>query len=106
MSLYDRTLEEKILSQKIIDIEDQIINAGGYINSITEDCFEGTITDGNGRLIADDPISSANEIVKVAKEIKELAIQYKTLTNLESKIMDTKKAAESEPTTTPDTIND
>ena len=40
MSLYTKKFEEEILSKRIIDIEDRIVKAGSYINSITEDCLK------------------------------------------------------------------
>lgn len=106
MSLYTKKFEEEILSKRIIDIEDRIVKAGSYVNSITEDCFEGTITKENGEIIADDPISSADEIIKVAKEIKDLAIQYKTLTDFENDFMDGNKKAVDSENANSDTNND
>lgn len=104
MYLSDQTTEEKVLNSKIFDLENHIVNAGAYINSITEDCFSGVITKDNGEVI-DGPVASADEILEVAKEIKEMAIQYEALTDLENEI-ENKKAADGAQDPTQGTDND
>ena len=105
MVLPNQTVEEKVLSTKIMELEDKIVSSGKYINAITEDCFSG-IKVIDGKEVSQTPTEQATEIVEVAKEVQKMAIQYELLIDLDNQIVHKKKAAESEPTTTPDTIND
>ena len=76
-------LPNKIVESKIIELEDKAAAGGAFINSITEDAFQGPVYDHSGKAIASTPTELADQILEIAKEIKQYAIQYETLTDLE-----------------------
>lgn len=89
------------LDDKIFALQDKITGAGNYIAAVCEGITnEGMIRLDNNSII-DDPIKMADDVIKTAHEVKEMAIQYQALTEL-----DNKKAADSDQTTTPGTDND
>lgn len=80
------TKEKQVLSSNIIELEDRIVKGGAFINSITEDCFQAPTTDEYGKVIASTPLELADEVLKIAKQIKEDAIRYEALTSVEEQI--------------------
>mgnify|MGYP001625062097 CR=1 FL=1 len=94
MVLPNQTVEEKVLSTKIMELEDKIVSSGKYINAITEDCFNG-IKVIDGKEISQTPTEQATEIVEVAKEVQKMAIQYELLIDLDNQIEHNKKAVNS-----------
>lgn len=96
---------EKIITARIIQLEQRIVGAGKYINAITEDCFNG-IKVVDGKEVDQSPTEQAAEVVEVAKQIQEMAIQYELLTGLDEQIERRKKAVGSVQDPTQDTIND
>ena len=80
------TKEKQVLSGNIIELEDRIVKGGALINSITEDCFQAPVTDECGKVIASTPLELADEVMKIAKQIKEDAIRYEALTSVEEQI--------------------
>lgn len=96
---------EKIIIARTIQLEQRIVGAGKYINAITEDCFNG-IKMVDGKEVDQSPTEQAAEILEVAKEIQEMAIQYELLTGLDEQIERRKKAVDSDQDPTQDTIND
>lgn len=94
---------QKVIDQKISDLEGKISNAGKFINSITEDCFQGPLIDG-GHYVSS-PTDQADEIIEQAHMIKRWAIQYELITKLFDDVEDNKKAADSENANS-DTDND
>lgn len=97
----------RILDNHIMNLEDKILDAGKYVQTATESLVnEGVIKFNDGTVITD-PVEKADDIIKTAQEIKEMAIQYRTLNDLDNDIYSqNKKAVESDLTTTPDTDND
>lgn len=86
------TKTEAQLENEIITVQDKIINAGKYIAAACEGIpGEGTVTFGDG-LVITDPVEKADDIIKMAHEIKKMAIQYQALTKLEDKMFENKKA--------------
>ena len=87
------TKTEDQLENEIIAIQDKIINAGKYIAAVCEGIpNEGTITYEDG-LVITDPVEKADDIIKMAHEIKKMAIQYQALTKLEDKVSRQNKKA-------------
>lgn len=99
------TKTEQELENEIIAVQDKIINAGKYIAAACEGIpGEGTIAYDDGVVITD-PVEKADEIIKTAHEIKELAIEYQALTKLEDKIFEqNKKAVDSEDSLATDSL--
>ena len=99
------TKTEQELENEIIAVQDKIINAGKYIAAACEGIpGEGTIAYDDGVVITD-PVEKADEIIKTAHEIKELAIEYQALTKLENKnVEQNKKAVDSEDSLATDSL--
>lgn len=98
------TKTEDQLENEIIAIQDKIINAGKYVAAVCEGIpNEGTITYEDGVVITD-PVEKADDIIKTAHEIKELAIKYQALIMLEDKVFQNKKAVDSEDSLTTDSL--
>lgn len=98
------TKTEQELENEIIAVQDKIINAGKYIAAACEGIpGEGTITYDDGVVITD-PVEKADDIIKTAHEIKELAIKYQALTMLEDKVFQNKKAVDSEDSLATDSL--
>lgn len=92
------------LSKEIVSLSMKIINAGRYINGVCEGIpEEGIITYDDG-LVITDPVEKADDIIKTAHEIKELAIKYQALTMLEDKVFQNKKAVDSEDSLATDSL--
>lgn len=82
-----------VLDNHIMDLEKKIVDAGEYIEAVTEGMVnEGTIKYSDGTVITD-PVEKADEIIKVASEIKEMAIKYRALTDVDNDIYDQNKKA-------------
>lgn len=82
-----------VLDNHIMDLEKKIVNAGEYIEATAEGMVnEGTIKYSDGTVITD-PVEKADEIIKVANEIKKMAIQYRALTDVDNDIDDQNKKA-------------
>ena len=80
------TEAERKLENEIFTVQDKIINAGKYIAAACEGIpGEGTVTFDDG-LVITDPVEKADDIIKMAHEIKKMAIQYQALTKLEDKV--------------------
>ena len=78
---------EDQLENEIFAVQDNIINAGKYIAAACEGISgEGTVTFDDG-LVITDPVEKADDIIKMAHEIKKMAIQYQALTKLEDKVI-------------------
>lgn len=98
------TKTEQELENEIIAVQDKIINAGKYVAAVCEGIpDEGTITFDDGVVITD-PVEKADDIIKTAHEIKELAIKYQALIMLEDKVFQNKKAVDSEDSLTTDSL--
>ena len=99
------TEAERKLENEIFTVQDKIINAGKYIAAACEGIpGEGTCTFDDG-LVITDPVEKADDIIKMAHEIKKMAIQYQALTKLEDKVIgQNKKAVGSEDSLTTDSL--
>lgn len=98
------TKTEQQLEDEIITVQDKIIKAGKYVAAVCEGIpGEGTITFDDGVVITD-PVEKADDIIKTAHEIKKMAIQYQTLTKLEDKVFQNKKAVDSEDSLATDSL--
>ena len=99
------TEAERKLENEIFAVQDKIINAGKYVAAVCEGIpNEGTITYEDGVVITD-PVEKADDIIKMAHEIKKMAIQYQALTKLEDKVsIQNKKAVGSEDSLTTDSL--
>lgn len=87
------TEAERKLENEIFTVQDKIINAGKYIAAACESIpGEGTVTFDDG-LVITDPVEKADDIIKMAHEIKKMAIQYQALTKLEDKVSRQNKKA-------------
>lgn len=100
------TKTEQELENEIIAVQDKIINAGKYVAAVCEGIpDEGTITFDDG-LVITDPVEKADDIIKTAHDIKELAIKYQALTKLEGKVFQNKIAINNPQDPTQAVIND
>lgn len=99
------TKTEQQLEDEIITVQDKIIKAGKYVEAVCEGIpGEGTVTFDDG-LVITDPVEKADDIIKMAHEIKKMAIQYQALTKLEDKVIgQNKKAVGSEDSLTTDSL--
>ena len=98
------TKTEQQLEDEIITVQDKIIKAGKYVETVCEGIpDEGTITFDDGVVITD-PVEKADDIIKTAHEIKKMAIQYQALTKLEGKVFQNKKAVDSEDSLATDSL--
>lgn len=99
------TKTEQQLEDEIITVQDKIIKAGKYVEAVCEGIpDEGTVTFDDG-LVITDPVEKADDIIKMAHEIKKMAIQYQALTKLEDKVIgQNKKAVDSEDSLATDSL--
>lgn len=89
---------EDQLEKALVSIEDKIISAGQYIDATCEGIpGEGIVAYDDGVVITD-PVGKADEIIRVAKDVKKLATQYQALLILEDKIVRQNKKATNDST--------
>ena len=94
------------LSKEIVSLSMKIINAGRYINGVCEGIPEEGIITYDDVVVINDPVEKADDIIKTAHDIKELAIKYQALTKLEGKVFQNKIAINNPQDPTQAVIND
>lgn len=78
----DRTADA--LEINIEDLTERVAEAGEFIKSITDDCFEGPVVDkATQKVVAETPTELADEILDTAKQLKRYAIEYEALTKVD-----------------------
>ncbi len=92
------TKDERLLEHELDSLAGQIISAGQYIDVTCEGIPGEGIVSYNDGVVITDPVGKADEIIRVAKDVKKLATQYQALLVLKDKIVGQNKKATNDST--------